>query len=218
MHPTPPFPPELWEQTPLAVRAYSHPLEARVAALEATVQQLRERLHQDSRHASRPPSRAPPHARPPRPRRGPSGRTRGGQPGHPGQSRTLGPREEVETVILGKPQQCRRCPPPWQGDGPQPSRHQVSEGPLSKPGGTAYQRHPWRCPACGRPPRAERPLRVPPGGFGSRSPAIVELCPGAYRLAQRTPPEVRAAGAGSRGVGGRFPLWHRRRGRPLPRR
>ena len=56
MHPTPPFPPELWEQTPLAVREYIRTLEARVAALEATVQQLLERLHQDSPNSSRPPS------------------------------------------------------------------------------------------------------------------------------------------------------------------
>ena len=60
MNTTPPFPPELWEQTPLAVREYIRTLEARVAVLEATVQQLLERLHQDSHNSSRPPSSDPP--------------------------------------------------------------------------------------------------------------------------------------------------------------
>ena len=92
----PPFPPELWEQTPVAVQAYIRTLEARVAELEATVQRLLERLQQDSQNSSRPPSSDPPQALGKRARRGPSGRKRGGQPGHPGQSRTLRPLEEVD--------------------------------------------------------------------------------------------------------------------------
>ena len=133
MNTTPPFPPALWEQTPIAVREYIRTLEARVAALEATVQQLLERLHQDSHNASRPPSSDPPHAMPQRPRRGPSGRKRGGQPGHPGQSRALGPIEEVDTVIPVQPQQCPRGQHPLQGDDPPPYRHQVIEVPPSTP-------------------------------------------------------------------------------------
>src|SRR4029434_5845594 len=62
MNTTPPFPPELWEQTPVAVQAYIRTLEARVVALEATVQHLLERLQQDSHHSSRPPSSDPPRA------------------------------------------------------------------------------------------------------------------------------------------------------------
>ena len=96
MNTTPPFPPELWEQTPLAVRAYLHTLEARVAALEATVQQLLERLQQDSRNSSRPPSSDSPQDMKPRLRRVPSGRKRGGQPGHQGQTRVLVPIEAVD--------------------------------------------------------------------------------------------------------------------------
>jgi transposase len=148
MNTTPPFIPELWEQTPLAVREYIRTLEARVAALEATVQQLLERLHQDSHNSSRPPSSDPPRAMPQRPRRGPSGRKRGGQPGHAGQSRALVPVEEVATVIPVKPQQCHRCQHPLQGDDPQPYRHQVTEVPPIKPVVTEYQLHRLRCPAC----------------------------------------------------------------------
>src|SRR4029453_4632809 len=156
MHTTPPFPPELWEQTPFAVREYIRTLEARVAALEATVQQLMEHLHQDSHNSSRPPSSDPPHAIWPRPRRGPSGRKRGGQPGHPGQSRAVVPSEEVESVVPVKPRQCRQCQHPLQGDDPQPYRHQVTEVPPIRPIVTEYQIHRLLCPACGAPTAPDR--------------------------------------------------------------
>jgi uncharacterized protein DUF6444 len=64
-----PFSPELWEQTPPAVQAYIRAVEARLAALEAAVQDLTERLQQDSRTSSRPPSSDLPQATTKRPRR-----------------------------------------------------------------------------------------------------------------------------------------------------
>src|SRR5438067_5435711 len=109
MNTTPPFPPEVWEHTPVAVQEYIRTLEARVAALEATVQRLLERLQQDSRNSSRPPSSDPPQALRPRSRRVPSRRKRGGQPGHPGQTRALVPIEDVATVVPVKPPWCLRC-------------------------------------------------------------------------------------------------------------
>ena len=79
-------------------------LEARVAALEATVQALLERLQQDSRTSLRPPSSDPPQRQ--RPRCPPSGRRRGGQSEHHGQPRTLAPVEEVDAVSALKPEAC----------------------------------------------------------------------------------------------------------------
>ncbi len=74
---TPPsLPSELWDGIPREVQAYILALEARVAALEATVQELIERLQQDSRTSSRPPSSDPPERQ--RPHRQPSGRRPGG--------------------------------------------------------------------------------------------------------------------------------------------
>jgi transposase len=186
MNATSPFPPELWEQTPVAVQEYIRTLEARVAALEATVQRLLERLPQDSRNSSRPPSNDPPQAKGQRPRRVPSGRKPGGQPGHQGQTRALVPMEEVERVVPVKPRQCHRCPHPLQGDDPQPYRHQVTDLPPVKPIVTEYQVHRLLCPACGAPNRAELPLGVPPGGFGPRVQAVTTLCTGAYHLSKRT--------------------------------
>src|SRR5262245_60977196 len=108
MNTLPPFPLERWEQTPVAVQEYIGALEARIATLEATVQQLLERLQQDSRNSSRPPSSDPPQAMRPRSRRVPSRRKRGGQPGHPGQTRALVPIEDVDTVVPVKPLRCFR--------------------------------------------------------------------------------------------------------------
>lgn len=188
----PPFPPELWEQTPVAVQAYIRTLEARVAELEATVQRLLERLQQDSQNSSRPPSSDPPQALGKRARRGPSGRKRGGQPGHPGQSRALPPLEEVDIVVPVKPAQCARCQHSLQGDDPQPHRHQVTEVPPVTPVVTEYQMHQLVCPTCGASTRAPLPVGVPPGGFGPRVQAIVALCTSAYRLSKRTTQEVMA--------------------------
>src|SRR5499426_4370176 len=127
METLPTLPHEVWERTPLEAQAYIRALEARVATLEGMMEALQEQLTQTSRNSSRPPSSDPPqHARPHRPR---SKRHRGGQPGHPGHTRTLLPVEEVDAVVVLKPEQCTHCHAPLQGDDPTPWRHQVIELP-----------------------------------------------------------------------------------------
>lgn len=132
--------PEVWERTPAEAQAYIRALEARVVALEGTVQrleaivqQLREQVQQDSRTSSRPPSSDPPQATATRPHREPSGRRPGGQPGHEGQTRALGPVEAVDVGRPVKPEWCRRCQHPLRGEDPQPERQQVTEIPPVTP-------------------------------------------------------------------------------------
>jgi transposase len=132
-----PLPPDIWDRTPHEAQAYILALEARVAALEATVRALMERVQQDSRTSSRPPSSDPPGRA--RLRRRPSGRRPGGQLGHPGQTRPLVPEEDVDVMIPLMPKECARCQPPLAGDDPQPQRHQVCEIPPLKPVVTEYQ-------------------------------------------------------------------------------
>ena len=82
-----PLPREIWEHIPPEAQVYMRALESRVAALEATVQQLREQVQQTSRTSSRPPSSDPPQALGQRPRREPRGVVRAGSPamkGRPG--------------------------------------------------------------------------------------------------------------------------------------
>jgi transposase len=192
-----PLPPEVWERTPVEAQAYVRALEARVTALaaavqrlEATVQHLTERLQQDSRTSSRPPSSVPPQAIGKRPHRAPSGRRPGGQPGHEGQARALLPVEAVDSVIPVQPMRCQRCQHLLRGDDPHPHRHQVTEIPVVKPMVTEYQLHRMVCPACGAATRAEVPAGVPTGEFGPRVQAIAALCTGAYHLSKRTTQSV----------------------------
>jgi transposase len=182
-------------------QAYIRALEARVGTLEETVQglkaamqqveatvdQLREQLQQNSRTSSRPPSSDPPQVLGQRPHREPSGRRPGGQLGHEGQTRALLPVEAVAVGIPVKPERCSRCQHPLRGEDSQPQRHQVTELPPVQPVVTEYQRHRLLCPACGEATRAELPAGVPAGGFGPRVQAITARCTGAYHLSKGVP-------------------------------
>ena len=191
----PSLPPELWERTPPEVQAYIRALEARIVTFEAVVQTLQaqvrtlqEQLHQTSRNSSRPPSSDPPQS--PRPRRPRGQRRRGGQPGHPGHTRTLVPVADVDEVVVLKPEQCQGCHAPLVGEDASPFRHQVIEIPPIKPVITEYQWHQLVCAACGETTRAPWPTGVPSGTYGPRVHATVALCTGAYRLSKRTTGQV----------------------------
>src|SRR5947199_9784941 len=96
---TPPtLPPEVFGALPPAVQASFRYLDARLADLEA-------RLGQTSANSSKPPSSDPPHAKPAPPKT-PSGKRRGGQPGHPKRTR---PDLPPDTVVELRPEACGRC-------------------------------------------------------------------------------------------------------------
>ncbi len=186
---------EVWERTPSEAQAYIRALEARVETLasmvhafQEQVRTLQEQLNQTSRNSSRPPSSDPPsHERPPRPR---STRRRGGQPGHPGSTRLLIPVEDVDAVVVLKPEQCLHCHAPLSGEDSKPWRHQVIEIPPIKPVVTEYQWHQVMCSACGEVTRAPWPEGVPSGTYGPRVQATVSLYTGSYRLSKRTTQHV----------------------------
>src|SRR5215467_14321340 len=182
---------DLWERTPPEAQAYIRALESRLSALEARVQTLQkqnralqERLHQNSRNSSRPPSSDPPQS--PRPRRPRGQRRRGGQPGHPGHTRTLLPVEEVEEVVVLKPDRCSGCHALLGGDDPTPFRHQVIEIPPIQSVVTEYQWHQLVCAGCREVTRAPWPEGVPSGTYGPRVQATVALYTGSYRVSKRT--------------------------------
>ncbi len=182
------LPRDMWERTPPEAQAYIGALEARVAALVAMVQALQEQLNQTSGNSSRPPSSDPPYyEHPPRPR---SKRRRGGQPGHPGSTRSLIPVEEVDAVVVLQPEQCMHCHASLSGDAPKPWRHQVIEMPPIKPVVTEYQWHQLVCAGCGEVTRARGPEGVPSGPYGPRVQATVALYTGSYRLSKRTTQHV----------------------------
>jgi transposase len=149
----PALPPVVFDRLPPEVQSYIRYLEVRLAGLE-------ERLHRHSGNSAAPPSADPPHAKPAPPRR-PSGRARGGQPGHP---RHLRPPLPPDQVVELRPDRCRRCVHPLAGDDPEPRRHQVVELPPVRPHVTEHRRHRRTCPRCGR---VNRPLCRPRSGAGT---------------------------------------------------
>jgi transposase len=139
-----PLPKELWDRIPPDIQAalwvVIEGYEQRIAMLEAELVALKTRVNQNSQNSSRPPSSDGPEVKR-RPPQEPSGRKRGGQPGHPPHRRVLVPLEQVQVVVPCLPPQCRRCGEPWQGTDPTPLRHQVTEIPVPSPEVTEYQLH-----------------------------------------------------------------------------
>lgn len=180
-----PFSAEEWAQTPQAVQGFVLALVGRVQALEAELALLREQVNRHSGNSSQPPSSDGPQVakKPHRPAQ--SGRKRGAQQGHPGNTRKLVPVEQVKEVHEVKPDQCRRCGQQLAGADPFPYRHQVIEIPPVVAEVTEYRLHTLTCAACGDQTRAELPAGVPHGAFGPRLQAMVSLLGGQYHLSKR---------------------------------
>lgn len=175
---------EDWNATPLAVRELvlrllqqSEQLQQRIAALE-------ERLNQNSRNSSKPPSSDPPATRS-YPKRTPSGRKVGGQPGHVGHTRPLKPLDQVQDVIELRPTSCGACGALLLGEDPQPQRHQVTELPRIEPHVTEYRRHTLTCLVCGTETPGGCPADMPPGDFGPRFQATTGYLSGRMGMSQR---------------------------------
>jgi transposase len=149
-----------------------------VVRLRARVQELEARLGQNSTNSSRPPSADPPDA-PPRAPPPPTGRQRGGQPGHPPHQRAVLPPEEVDEIVAHWPTHCRQCAGPLllQPAG-EPVRHQVTELPPVRAVVTEHQLQQVRCTACGTTTGAVLPADVPQGAFGPRLQATVAVLSG----------------------------------------
>src|SRR5918998_430198 len=181
------------EQAPLleelvTLRLENATLRAENAVLQQRIHELEARLGQTSSNSSRPPSSDPPYV-PPQRRAAPSGRKRGGQPGHRGAYRALLPVEHVDAIVAVVPERCRHCGQPF----PEPAgrrwgrvwRHQVVELLPLTVRVTEYQMAARRCVACGKRTRAGLPAGVPRRPFGVRLTAVIALLSGRYRLSRR---------------------------------
>ena len=168
-----------------ALRAENAALKARVAELEARIAALEARLGTNSRNSSKPPSSDPPNVAA-RPKRPPSERKRGGQPGRMGVTRSLLPPEKVTRIIDLRPPECDTCGAALSGDDPKPVRRQVVDVPPVEPDVTEYRRHTLPCAACGARTTAPLPPGVGESAFGPRLKAMLAMCSAVYRLSRRT--------------------------------
>lgn len=171
---------EMMASWPPEARAVVRLLLARIAELEATVAGLEAQLRQNSRNSSKPPSSDGPHGKP-APPRPPSGRTRGGQPGHAKRERTILPPDEVHDH---KPLQCARCDTPLTGDDPNPVIDQIIELPVTLRHVIHHQRHTLTCPHC-QHATTSSPVSDAVSGFGPRLQATVAYLAGVGRLGKR---------------------------------
>src|SRR5919106_6694866 len=127
----PPLPLEIWVGLSPSVQEYIQALQSQVQQLEGQVKELEARLGQNSQNSSRPPSSDSPQQKRPKKEKTPSGRKRGGQPGHPGRHRALYSLGQVDEVVTLYPQQCNHCGESLAGAPPRGKiwRHQVVELP-----------------------------------------------------------------------------------------
>lgn len=157
-------------------------LKARVAHLEVLVAELRARLGANSQNSSKPPSSDRGDARRARQRKKPSGRSRGGQPGHKKATRQMLPPDKVTELL---PSRCRACHAALHGRDTEARRHQGIELPPVKPVVHEWRLHELECSKCGHKTRAPMPAELAQGSFGPRLTATVAALTGMYRLSKR---------------------------------
>jgi transposase len=185
---TPPIPEPVWNtaspEVQAAILALVEFYEQRLAKLEARVNDLENRLKLNSTNSSKPPS-SDPIGMKRKPPASPSGKKRGGQPGHRKAYRALVPPEKIHETFPCKPTACRRCGHGLSGDDPEPLIHQVAELPKIEPIVDEYRLHRLTCPGCGETTCGTLPLGVPTGSFGPYLQAVLATLAGAYRLSKR---------------------------------
>jgi len=181
----------VWERFPPEAQAVIVVLAQQVVRLAGEVRELTARLGQNSSNSSRPPSSDSPQA-PRRPVAPPSGRARGGQPGHVAPQRAVVPPERVDQIVDHRPATCGHCaaPLPLAALGDDFVAHQVTELPPVRALVTEHRLHRVRCPDCGYATRAIAPPEVPTGAFGPRLQATVAVLSGQYRLSRRPVADV----------------------------
>jgi transposase len=142
--------------------------------------ELRARLNESSRNSSKPPSSDGPQVT--RPRSGPTGRRRGGQPGQTGARR---PRLSPDNVVDYKPKVCRGCTRELSGEDADLKWFQVFELPEVKPTVTEHRAHSLTCAQCGTVTSESLPSDVLAHGFGPRIEALVAYLSGRCGLSKR---------------------------------
>lgn len=177
--------PELWSRIPPEGQAIFLQMAETIARLERRVAELEAQLNKTPRNSSLPPSSEHPHAKPAPPRRETTGKRPGGQPGHPKHERALIPSDQCQSVVIIKPENCRRCGEPLAGCDREPLRHQVWEIPEIKPLVTEYQLHRLTCPGCSTSTCGQLPPGVPESEAGPRLVALTALLMGCFKQSKR---------------------------------
>jgi transposase len=159
-------------------------LRAQLEAAMTRIAELEAQGKQNSGNSSKSPSSDLGRKR--KPPVDPSGRKRGGQPGHAGQSRKLAPSEEVDEVVDQDPPVCENCGESLDQE-PRLDAfvRQVTETPWYKAFVKEFRLWLKACPKCGKTSRGQMPKGMPEGAFGPQLQARIGLLSGRYRLTRR---------------------------------
>lgn len=160
-------------------------LREELARLREENEDLREKLESNSSNSSKPPS-SDRGNKPPARKKKPSGRKRGGQPGHPGHRRKLFPPETCRQVEDHHPAHCKSCGSfHLQDCDEDPLRHQVVEIPPISLLIDEYRLHVMHCLDCGDRTRAPLPEGVSAEGYGPRLTALIAVYGSFFRASYR---------------------------------
>ncbi|AFZ28439.1 Transposase IS66 family (plasmid) [Cylindrospermum stagnale PCC 7417] len=185
------IPAEDWGKTPTSVKKLVEEMAQQIeqqskklTEVLSVQEQLLEKINRTSVNSSSPPSSDPPGFGK-KWQKTKSGKKRGGQPGHKGNSRDLYPIEECSSVIDHHPEECGNCGATLTGVDTNPYRHQIVEIPPISPIVIEHRLHQLTCIGCGTKTRAILPEDVNLSGYGVRVVALVALLSGVYRNSQR---------------------------------
>ena len=152
-----------------------------ISSLQQRIRDLEARLGEDSSTSNRPPSADPPYKRPERKSSKPSGRKRGGQPGHQGHSQEVFEPTEERHIL---PEKCKCGCTDLEDQGAY-YRHQEVELPEIQLTVRHFLLHRGRCTKCGKEAKA----RVPSGhgtGYGPRLSGLIALLSGDHGDSRET--------------------------------
>lgn len=159
-----------------------------IARLNAEIAVLKEKLGQNSRNSSLPPSSDSPFK--PAVRREPSGCRQGGQAGHRGVGRKLKLISEVDRVVDLRSDACSFCGSLLLGADEFPARRQITEITAVGTLLTEYRRHALRCLSCRRINRADWSKSVQGGAFGAKVIAVIGYLTGRLGISHRDAAET----------------------------
>lgn len=165
--------PSDWAVTPVNIQQLVEHLVAENEALKTRLSQLEERLGQNSRNSSKPPSQdgfgkkviA----------KNKSKRPRGDQPGHAGNPPKFYELSAGDIIHNHIPTVCGSCGETLTGADEAPYRHQIQELPVLRPQITEHGLHQLNCEHCGHLTRAKLPESVGVSHYGERLTAAVGL-------------------------------------------
>lgn len=157
---------------------------AEIVRLKAEIADLKEKLGQNSRNSSLPPSSDSPFGKSAATRE-PSGYGQGAQVGHTGAGHRLKPLDQVDQVIDLRPCVCSFCDSLLLGTDESPARRQVIEITAAGTSLTEYRRHALRCLACRKLNRAEWSKQAQGGVFGAKVVAVIGYLTGRLGISHR---------------------------------